>query len=84
MIHLQNFHTKEKILRDTAFIKMMQAILICQGAKYFGRTEEPRYIFKINYTDNKPQKLEIVQVILYICIYNWYRIYFSTSITLKS
>ena len=66
--NIQNLRSGSNIQTDIGFLKMMQAILILQGAKFL-EEDEDKFIFKTNYEDDKPQKLEIVQVYIYIYIY---------------
>ena len=64
---LKNLKIKAHVRTDTGFIKIMQAILILQGATLDGcaeQIEEEKYIFKVDDQDDKPEKLAIVQVIL--------------------
>ena len=62
---LKNLKIKAKASTDTGFLKMMQAILILQGAKIrvTNEKEKNEFEFKRNYIDDKPENLEVVQVI---------------------
>ena len=68
---LKNLKIKAKLSTDTGFLKMMQAILILQGAKIrvINQQEKLEYDFVRNKADDVPEHLEVIQVNISYFIY---------------